>query len=174
MIGEYEVADLYTAKCYYAGKQRIDYPNTYSITAEYTGTATKEISNPYKYTLKYNKLEEKIPEPEVVEEKDNNFLPVAGGATGIILVILFFFTRNVTVYNYRDGEYIKVGKTRMNRKNTINLTRFSLFETTNKYKIEFSKVLTNKMQGKMITITKGNNKIKMLVNTNGEKYSIRI
>lgn len=172
MIGEYEVADLYTAKCYYAGKQRIDYPNTYSITAEYTGTATKEISNPYKYTLKYNKLEEKIPEPEVVEEKDNNFLPVAGGTTGIILVILFFFTRNVTVYNYRDGEYIKVGKTRINRKNTINLTRFSLFETTNKYKIEFSKVLTNKMQGEMITITKGNNKIKMLVNTNDEKYSI--
>lgn len=174
MIGEYEVADLYTAKCYYAGKQRIDYPNTYSITAEYTGTATKDIPSPYKYTIKYNKIEEKKPDPvpEVVEEKDNKLLPIAGGTTGIILVILFFFTRNITVYNYRDGEYIKVGKTRMNKNNTINLTRFSLFETTNKYKIEFSKGLTNKMQGKMITITKGNNKIKMLVNTDYEKYSI--
>ncbi len=172
MIGEYEVADLYTAKCYYAGKQRIDYPNTYSITAEYTGTATKEIPSPYKYIVKYNKVEERKPDPipEVVEE--NNFLPVAGGTTGIILVIIFFFTRNVTVYNYKDGEYIKVGKTRMNRKNTISLTRFSLFETTNKYKVEFSKGLTNKMQGKMITITKGKNKIKMLVSTDNEKYSI--
>ena len=51
MIVEYEVADLYTAKCYYAGKQRVDYPNTYSITAEYTGTATKELFNPYKYSF---------------------------------------------------------------------------------------------------------------------------
>ena len=63
MIGEYEVANLYTAKCYYAGKQRIDYPNTYSIIAEYTGTATKEIASPYKYTIKYNRVEEKIPDP---------------------------------------------------------------------------------------------------------------
>lgn len=60
----------------------------------------------------------------------------------------------------------------MNRNNTINLTRYSLFETTNKYKLEFSKGLTNKMQGKMITITKGNAKIKMLINTHDEKYRI--
>lgn len=174
MIGEYEVANLYTAKCYYAGKQRIDYPNTYSVTAEYTGTATKEIASPYKYTIKYNKVEEKIPDPipEVVEEKQNNLLPIAGGTTGIILVTLFFFTKNVTVYNYKEGKYVKVGKTRINRNNTINLSRYSLFETTNKYKLEFSKKLTNKLQGKMITVTKGTNKIKMLVNTSDEKYKV--
>lgn len=170
MIGDSEVADTFTAKCYYAGKQRIDYPNTYSVTAEYTGTATKEIATPYTYTVKYNKVKEV--EPEIVEEKENSFLPVVGGTTGIILVILFFLTKNIIVYNYKDGEYKKIGKTRMNRNNTINLTRYSLFETTNKYKLEFSKVLTNKMQGKMITIVKGNNKIKMLVNTDDEKYRI--
>ena len=31
---------------------------------------------------------------------------------------------------------IRKNKTRMNKNNTINLTKFSLFETTNKYKIE--------------------------------------
>ena len=51
-------------------------------------------------------------------------------------------------------------------------SKFSLFETTNRYKLEFSKGLTNKMQGKMITIAKGNTKIKMLVNTDDEKYRI--
>lgn len=170
-IGEYEVADVYTAKCYYAGKQRIDYPNTYSVTAEYTGTATKEIEAPYTYKLKYNKVPDPI--PEVIEEKkEDNILPVVGGTTGCILVVIFFLTRNVTVYNYKDGEYKKVGKTRMKANNTINLTKFSLFETTNRYKLEFSKGLTNKMQGKMITIAKGNTKIKMLVNTDDEKYRI--
>ena len=174
MIGEYEVANLYTAKCYYAGKQRIDYPNTYSVTAEYSGKATKTIESPYIYTVKYNKIEEEKsdPVPETVEEKENNLLPVASGTTGIILVILFFFTRNVTVYNYKDGKYIKIGKTRINKSNTINLTRFLLFETTNKYKLEFSRRLTDKMQGKMITVIKDKTKIKMLVNTNDEKYIV--
>ncbi len=167
-IGEYEVADVYTAKCYYAGKQRVDYPNTYSVVAKYTGTASKEIET---YRLKYNKVPDSI--PEVVEEKkENNIMPVVGGTTGCVLVILFFLTRNVTVYNYKNGEYKKVGKTRMKTNNTINLTRFSLFETTNRYKLEFSKGLTNKIQGKMITIAKGNTKIKMLVNTDDENYRI--
>lgn len=175
MIGEYEVADLYTAKCYYAGKQRVNYPNTYSVTAEYTGTATKEILTPYTYTVKYNKVEEEIPtvSPEVVEKKENNIIPIASGSTVIILVILFFLSKNVTVYNYRDGKYIKVGKTILNN-NTINLTKYSMSEVTNKYKLEFSKRLTNKLQGKMITISKGKNKIKTLVNTDSEKYSIEI
>lgn len=82
MIGEYEVPNLYTAKCYYAGKQRIDYPNTYSVTAEYTGTATKKIENPYIYTVKYNKVEEKNETiPEGIEEKENKFLPIASSTT---------------------------------------------------------------------------------------------
>ena len=166
IIGEYEVPNLYTAKCYYAGKQRINYPNTYSVTAEYKGTAIKEIKNPYTYTIKYNK-------EEVLETKENNLIiPIVGSTTGIILVILFLFTKNVTVYNYKDGKYVKIGKTRMTRNNTIKLNKYSLFETTNKYKLEFSKQLTQKMQGKIITISKGNVKIKMLVSTNNDKYSI--
>ena len=171
MIGEYEVANTYTAKCYYATKQRVDYPNTYTVTAEYLGTATKTEEHPITYVVKYEKEE-----PEVVEEKqENNVLPVVGGTTGIILVIVFFLTRNVTVYNYKDGEYKKVGKVRATKVGKIKLDRFSLFETTNKYKLELSKSLTKKFKGKMITVSKNGTTIKMLVKENEkEKYIVEV
>lgn len=171
MIGEYEVANTYTAKCYYATKQRVDYPNTYTVTAEYLGTATKTEENPITYVIKYEKEQ-----PEQVEEKqENNVLPVIGGTTGIILVIVFFLTRNVTVYNYKDGEYKKVGKIRATRDGRIKLDRFSLFETTNKYKLKLSKNLTKKLKGKMITVSKNGKTIKMLVNSNEkERYIIEV
>lgn len=171
MIGEYEVPNIYTAKCYYATKQRVDYPNTYTVTAEYFGTATKTEEHPITYVVKYEKEE-----PEVVEEKqENNVLPVVGGTTGIILVIVFFLTRNVTVYNYKDGEYKKVGKVRATKAGKIKLDRFSLFETTNKYKLELSKNLTKKLKGKMITVSKNGTTIKMLVNGNEqEKYIVEV
>lgn len=171
MIGEYEVANTYTAKCYYATKQRVDYPNTYTVTAEYLGTATKTEENPITYVIKYEKER-----PEQVEEKqENNVLPVVGGTTGIILVIVFFLTRNVTVYNYKDGEYKKVGKVRATRDGRIKLDRFSLFETTNKYKLKLSKNLTKKLMGKMITVSKNGTTIKMLVNSNEkERYIIEV
>ena len=171
MIGEYEVANTYTAKCYYATKQRVDYPNTYTVTAEYFGTATNTEEHPITYVVKYEKEE-----PEVVEEKqDNNVLPVVGGTTGIILVIVFFLTRNVTVYNYKDGEYKKVGKVRATKAGKIKLDRFSLFETTNKYKLELSKNLTKKLKGKKITVSKNGTTIKMLVNSNEkERYIVEV
>ncbi len=171
MIGEYEVANTYTAKCYYAEKQRINYPNTYSVTAEYFGTATKEIKNPYTYVVKYNKVEEQQPAPE----KENNIiLPIASGTTGVIVLLIIFFTGNITVYNYKEGRYVKIGKIRMSRKNTVNLSRYTLFEDTNKYKLEFSQRLTRKLKNKLITVTKGRNNIKMLVNTDNEKYIVEI
>lgn len=171
MIGEYEVANTYTAKCYYATKQRVDYPNTYTVTAEYLGIATKTEENPITYVIKYEKEQ-----PEQVEEKqENNVLPVVGGTTGIILVIVFFLTRNVTVYNYKDGKYKKVGKVRATRDGRIKLDRFSFFETTDKYKLELSKNLTKKLKGKTITVSKNGTTIKMLVNSNEkERYIIEV
>ena len=169
-IGEYEVPDTYTASCYYAQKQRIDYPNTYTISANYVGTATKKSSDSKTYILKYIK---DVPPTPVEEEKEKiNVLPIAGGTTGIFCIILFFLTKNVTVYNYKDGEYKKIGKTRINRNNEISLNRFALFEFSNKYKIELSKSLTNKLTGKLITISKGKAKVKMLVNTNDDKFIV--
>ena len=109
------------------------------------------------------------------EKQDNNVLSVVGGTTGIILVIVFFLTRNVTVYNYKDGEYKKVGKVRATKAGKIKLDRFSLFETTNKYKLELSKNLTKKLKGKMITVSKNGTTIKMLVNGNEkEKYIVEV
>ena len=115
-------------------------------------------------------------EPEIVEEKqENNVLPVVGGTTGIILVIVFFLTRNVTVYNYKDGEYKKVGKVRATKAGKIKLDRFSLFETTNKYKLELSKNLTKKLKGKVITVSKNGTTIKMLIKENEkEKYIVEV
>lgn len=170
MIGNYEVANTYTAKCYYAGKQRINYPNTYTITANYSGTATKTTENPITYNVKYKKVE--LPIQEIKEEKQNNIIPITTGTTGIILIICFFLTRNITIYNLKDGEYRKLGKTRLKANNTVSLNRFTILESTNKYKLEFSKGLTNKLKGKMITIKKNNAKIKMLVNSDNEKYNI--
>lgn len=170
MIGVYEVANTYTAKCYYAGKQRIDYPNTYTVTAKYSGTADKITENPITYNVKYKKVEQPI--QEVKEETQNNIIPITTGTTGIILIICFFLTRNITVYNLKDGEYRKLGKTRLKANNTVSLNRFTILESTNKYKLEFSKSLTNKLKGKMITIKKNNAKIKMLVNSDNEKYNI--
>ena len=170
MIGNYEVANTYTAKCYYAGKQKINYPNTYTITANYSGTATKTTENPITYNVKYKKVE--LPIQEIKEKKQNNIIPITTGTTGIILIICFFLTRNITIYNLKDGEYRKLGKTRLKANNTVSLNRFTILESTNKYKLEFSKGLTNKLKGKMITIKKNNAKIKMLVNSDNEKYNI--
>lgn len=170
MIGNYEVANTYTAKCYYAGKQRINYPNTYTVTANYSGTATKTTENPITYNVKYKKVE--LPIQEVEEEKQNNIIPITTGTTGIILIICFFLTRNITVYNFKDGVYKKVGKTRLKANNTVSLNRFIILESTNKYKLEFSKALTNRIKGKMITIKKNNANIKMLVKSDNEKYNV--
>lgn len=161
-IGENEVPNLYTANCYYATKQRINYPNTYTITAEYLGKATKIEKNPIIYKVEYEK--EVVEEPIDQEEKENNILPIIGGSTGIILVIIFFVTGNVTVYNYKEGQWIKVGKTRI-IKDKINLNRFALFEKTNRYKLQLSKNLTKKKKGKLITVSKNRNSLKLLVNS---------
>lgn len=90
-LGEYEVANFYTAKCYYAGKQRVDYPDTYSITAKYSGSASKEIESKYLYKLKYNKVSKTI--PQVAEEKEKNIIPIIGGTTGCVLILIFFFKK---------------------------------------------------------------------------------
>lgn len=174
LIGESAVPNLYTAKCYYAGKERINYPDTYKVTAQYFGTATKKISNFYEYKVKYNKVEEKVPEITEEEKRENIVVPVVGGTSIFIFIVIFFFTKNVTVYNYKDGKYVRVGKTRININNAINITKYSLFETTNKYKLKFSKRLTSKMKNKMITIIKGKSKVKMLVNTDSENYTVEI
>ena len=169
-VGNYEVPDLYTAKGYYATKKRINYPNTYTVNAQYNGTAKKEINKPNKYIVKYKKIEEKAP---VVEKKDNKLVTILGTSTGIlVLIVLLVITRNITVYNYKNGKYTKVGKTRLHRNNIINLSGYSLLEESNKYRIVFSTGLTNKKKGQMITICKGNKTIKMLVNNENEKFSI--
>lgn len=156
-IGDAEVPNKYIANCTYATKQRVNNPNTYKIIAEYNGTATKIEENPTIYKIQYEIVKD-------AEEKNNNIVPIVGGTTGIILIIIFFITGNVTVYNYQEGQWKKVGKTRMYN-NKITLNRFILFEKTNKYKLKLSKGLANKKKGKLITVSKNGNSIRLLVNS---------
>ena len=100
MVGDYEVADKYIAKCYYAGKIRKDNPYTYTVTATYKGIATKTIENPYQYTLTYSF--EKIP--------NNNLIYLIGGSSIGIIAIFFIVRKNAKVYNLNNGEYKFVGR----------------------------------------------------------------
>ena len=165
-IGSYIVPNTYIGKGYYATKQRIDYPDTYTVTGEYFGTATKIEENPISITVKYEKIVED-------DKEEINILPVAGGISGILVIVLLFFTGNITVYNYKNEQWKKVGKARMKRNNKIKLDRFSLIESSNKYKLVFSKRLTQKVKGKMITISKNNTTKQMLANVNNQiNYTI--
>lgn len=171
-IGEYEVANTYTAKCYYATKQKVDYPYTYTIKAEYFGTATKVEENPIVFKVKYEAEIEEIPETKM------NIIPILGGTSGVVLVIIFFITKNITVYNLtEEGTWRKVGKTRLKRNETVKLNRFALFERTNKYKLVFSRNLSNRIKGKLITVLKYDNKVQKLATIdNGTQfiYEVRI
>lgn len=166
-IGGYIVPNTYSGKAYYACKQRIDYPDTYTVTAEYFGTATKIEEKPLNITVKYEKV------PEV---KNNNIiLPVVGSVGSIIIIVLFFLNGNVTVFNFKNNKWKKVGKVRIGKNNTIKLSRFSIIENTNKYKLVFSKKATKKVKGKLITYIKNNTTKQMLANVNNEDiYTIEI
>lgn len=164
-IGDYEVADKYIANCYYAGKVKKDNPYTYTINATYTGTAEKEVKNPYQYILTYDI--EKISNSNIV-------YMVTGGSLGII-VIFFIFRKNAKVYNLKNGEYKFVGRIYI-RKEKANISRFAPFEKSNKYKIVISDRKIKKIENKMITIVKGKNKVKRLVNSsiNNKPYTIEV
>lgn len=165
MVGDYEVADKYIAKCYYAGKIRKDNPYTYTVTATYRGIATKTIENPYQYTLTYSF--EKIP--------NNNLIYIIGGSSIGIIAIFFIVRKNAKVYNLNNGEYKFVGRIYI-RKDKIKLSRFAPFEKTNKYKIIIADRKVKKLENKMITIVKGKNTVSKLVNSNNniKPYTIEV
>lgn len=165
MVGDYEIADKYIAKCYYAGKIRKDNPYTYTVTATYKGIATKIIESPYQYTFTYSF--EKIP--------NNNLICLIGGSSIGIIAIFFIVRKNAKVYNLSNGKYKFVGRIYI-RKDKIKLSRFAQFEKTNKYKIIISNRKVKKLENKMITIVKGKNTVSKLVNSNNniKPYTIEV
>lgn len=166
MTGDYEIADKYIAKCYYAGKVRKDNPYTYTITATYKGTATKTIENPYEYTLTYNM--------EKIEKKDNNLLYILGGSSIGIIAIFFIIRKNAKVYNLNNGEYKFVGRIYI-RKDKANLSKFAPFEKSNKYRIVISDRKAKKLENKMINIVKGKNTVGKIITGNSAKpYTIEV
>ena len=134
-MGDKDVPSKYKALCYYATKERIYRPNTYTITAEYIGEAKKEILKPSKITVTYKeKIEEKP-----VEKKDNMIIPVVTG-TGTIVIFLggiFLFMHNAKVYNYQKGKWVYIGKALLINKK-ISLNKFR-----NKINLEIKKLQIN-------------------------------
>ena len=50
-IGNATIGTKYKAICYYATKERVYNPTTYTITADYKGIAEKKVEKPLKITL---------------------------------------------------------------------------------------------------------------------------
>ena len=175
LIGNVEVPSKHKAICYYATKERIYRPNTYTITAQYKGEAKKEVVKPSKITVTYKEkiIEQPIVEVEV-EEKDDILIPVLGGTSTIIIFLggIFLSMNNTKIYNYQKGKWIYVGKALL-LNNRISLNKFLNKEVTNKYRIELSKTLTKRYRNKIIEICKSSNKVHQVINTNND-FEVRI
>lgn len=171
-IGDTEVTDKYIANCYYAGKMKKDNPYTYTVTATYSGIAEKTEEKPYTYTVFY-KMEE-IQEESAQENSKINVIPVIGGGSlGLIIVVCFIVRKNTKIYNLQYGHWKVVGTTLI-RKSRIDLTRYSKIEVTNRYKIELSKSAINKLKQSKIQIIKGSKIVEQKVNKTGESYIFEV
>ena len=161
-VGDTEIPDTYKAICYYAGKIKVDYPLTYTVTGEYFGNAEKVEINPVRYTIVYKEKQAEIP------QEKNNIVPIVAGVSGgttIIALVILLFRKNIKIYNLQDGKWVLVGKAFINyKKPKLKLDKFKHLEVTSKYKIELSKDLVNKISGKFIEISKKNIKIKHIIN----------
>lgn len=155
LIGENEVPSEFTAHCYYANKKRVDNPLSYTVTASYSGNAKKIIENPFVYTVIYKEI----------PQKAINYLPFLAGASGGIFIVLlgFIFRKNTKIYNLQDGNWKLIHKAYI-RKPLLKLDNCTYKSKTNKYKIEFSKSILNKLNGKMLTISKGKKTVSRLIN----------
>lgn len=148
MIGDNEVPNTYTAKCYYATKYKKDNPYTYTVTANYEGTAVKTIEAPYEYHIEYRKVEE-----------DNNTSIILTSITGgfIMAVLLLVNYNKVKLYASVGDKYRYLGKVKYNRKEVlIDITKKAARCDSNNYMLKFSKALARKLDNKAIRIQKNN------------------
>lgn len=166
-IQDNSIPSKHKATCYYATKIKVNNPTTYIVTAEYNGTATKTIENDYTYEITYKHI-----------ATDKNYLPVvliSGGITLIIVVLFMAGKKNVTIYNFQNKEWIKIGKQRIS-KPIIKLDRYNYKAKSNRYKIEIDEKLVDKYNGKMIGIKRQKRTIDKFINksNNISPYTIDI
>lgn len=147
MIGDNEVPNTYTAKCYYATKYKKDNPYTYTVTASYEGTAVKTIEAPYEYHIEYRKVEE-----------DNTSIVLPSIAGGVIVAVLLLINHNkVKLYASVGNKYKYLGKVKYNKKEVlIDITKKAARCDSNNYRLKFSKTLARKLDNKTIRIQKNN------------------
>lgn len=154
--GENIITDLYRGEALYRGVKRIYNPLTYRVIAGYSGTATKEIENPYIYTVKYEKMENK--KEMKVEKRQNIVAPILISTTSsifVVVIILLFTNRNVKVYNLQYGRYKYLGRVKL-RKSVIDLNNLKKNVFGNRYKFVLNNRAYKKYKNKNITIKKDN------------------
>lgn len=172
-IGENQVPSKYKAICNYATIQTIQNPLTYSVTAQYEGTAEKTIKENYIYEITYKPIiNEDEPQEENTEQKDYTAVG-AIGTTAIILVLLFSKKKNVTIYNYQDKDWKELGKIAL-RNQTINLDRYYYKAKTNRYRIVLDNKIVDKLDGKILKIQKQDRCSKQLINKKNNITPYRI
>jgi len=145
-IGGNEVANEYTAKCYYATKYKKDNPYTYTCKAEYTGTAKKEVEGTIEYHLEYKFVNE-----------DNNIVPIVVASTSgsIFVILLIISSRRVKVYGLSGYQYKYLGKVKYNKKNQeVDISSKAKKIKTNTYKIIIPKAIHKTLKNKCLKVTK--------------------
>ena len=163
MIGDNEVPNTYTAKCYYATKYKKDNPYTYTVTATYKGKAVKVIETPCEYHIEYKRVKE-----------NNTRIILTTVSSGIIIALMLLVRNNkIKIYANKGNKYKYLGKVRYNKKEgLIDITRKTTRDSSNNYKLKFGKSLLRKLENKTIRIQKNNITKYMVVDERIKEISI--
>jgi len=157
------VAKTYKAVSTYQAVIREPNPNTYRVSANYSGTVNLKDSNNVTVEVKYKEVEkvEEIVEEPVIEEK-TNYTPIILGVVGgiLVLIAILYFTRpNVFIYNLNKDKLVKIASFRVYKNKTLDITNKKRYSENYLLKIRnFEKV-----ENKKVTIKDGKKKYKLIL-----------
>lgn len=144
-----QVPVKYSGTMKYEGKNTRTIVTSYIAKVRYAGTLEKQVKDTTTFTAKYKEVESTKPE---TKKEENKVVPQAVvGTTGIICIcgIVLLNSKNVKIYNLRDGEYVLVRKAHLSEgKMLVDLTPYN-YQSRN-YKILISKSLYKKIRGKTV------------------------
>ena len=134
-------------------KQRTKVKN-YKATIKYKGTLQKEVVDSITFTTTYEEIPQEEPIQEV-QSNDNYIGSIIVGTTGGIIIysgIILLKRKNVKILKVNEDNTCKVMKrTNMNEKKLI-IDITPVIIDTNKYRIELSNSIFEKVKGKNVTV----------------------
>lgn len=198
-----QLADTYTAVAVYTGTATRSSIAGYETTAVYKGDISKKIQGKVVYTayfsgekieeeevkelsskeLKQQLKEQKKKEKETDEESSLNPIIPIGIVSGLLsmggISYLLFFRRNVTVFSRFDGDFKKIGKTKVENKNpVIDLTPFTAKATTPSFILIVERFSAKRLSSKTVTINYGDSSFQHIVTidetTKNKGYQIEV